>query len=91
MAARDHRATRFSGLDQIDTANVSRLELAWSFSTGVVRGHEAAPLVVGGMMYVVTPFPNLVYALDLARSVPWSGSTIPNLRPQRRASRAATS
>jgi lanthanide-dependent methanol dehydrogenase len=37
----------------------------WSFSTGVLHGHEAAPLVVGDTMYVVTPFPNILYALDL--------------------------
>ena len=39
--------------------------MAWTFSTGVLRGHEGAPLVVGDMMYVHTPFPNIVYALDL--------------------------
>ena len=37
----------------------------WTFSTGVLRGHEGAPLVVGGVIYVHTPFPNIVYALDL--------------------------
>ena len=41
------------------------LKLAWTFSTGVDRGHEAAPLVVGSTMYVVTPYPNTLYALDL--------------------------
>ena len=41
------------------------LQVAWTFSTGVLRGHEGAPLVVGDMMYVHTPFPNMVYALDL--------------------------
>ncbi len=35
------------------------------FSTGVLRGHEGGPLVVGDVMYVHTPFPNTVYALDL--------------------------
>ena len=65
MAARDYASTRFSGLTEITTANVRNLELAWSFSTGVLRGHEAAPLVVGSTMYVVTPFPNILYALDL--------------------------
>ena len=44
-----------------------RLQLAWTFSTGVNRGHEAAPLVVGSTMYVVTPFPNTLYALDLTK------------------------
>jgi PQQ-dependent dehydrogenase (methanol/ethanol family) len=68
MPARDYASTRFSGLDQIDTTNVRRLKLAWTFSTGIARGHEAAPLVVGSTMYLVTPFPNTLFALDLAHS-----------------------
>jgi lanthanide-dependent methanol dehydrogenase len=67
MPARNYASTRFSGLNQIDAQNVGQLKLAWSFSTGATRGHEAAPLVVGGTMYVVTPFPNLLYALDLTQ------------------------
>jgi PQQ-dependent dehydrogenase (methanol/ethanol family) len=58
-------ATRYSTLKQIDTGNVGKLQVAWTFSTGVLRGHEGAPLVIGNMMYVHTPFPNIVYALDL--------------------------
>jgi PQQ-dependent dehydrogenase (methanol/ethanol family) len=65
--AKDFASTRFSGLDQITTANASHLKLAWSFSTGVMRGQEAAPLVVGSTMYVVTPYPNILYALDLTK------------------------
>src|SRR5215207_7877983 len=65
--AKDYASTRFSGLDQITTANAASLKLAWSFSTGVLRGQEAAPLVVGGTMYVVTPYPNILYALDLTK------------------------
>ncbi|ACA20040.1 PQQ-dependent dehydrogenase, methanol/ethanol family [Methylobacterium sp. 4-46] len=61
----DYANTRFSKLDQINTGNVNKLQVAWTFSTGVLRGHEGAPLVVGDMMYVHTPFPNIVYALDL--------------------------
>jgi PQQ-dependent dehydrogenase (methanol/ethanol family) len=67
MAAGDHASTRYSTLSEINPGNVSRLRAAWTFSTGVAAGHEAAPLVVDGTMYVVTPFPNLVYALDLTR------------------------
>ncbi len=62
----DAANTRFSPLTQIDAGNVSRLKVAWTFSTGVLRGHEGAPLVVGSVMYVHTPFPNTIYALDLA-------------------------
>jgi len=67
MAARDYAATRFSPLDQLNASNVGKLTLAWTFSTGVLRGHEAAPIVVDGTMYVITPFPNIVYALDLTQ------------------------
>ena len=67
MAGRDYANARFSGLDQITVANVSKLAVAWTFSTGTLRGQEAAPLVAGSTMYVVTPYPNRVYALDLAR------------------------
>jgi PQQ-dependent dehydrogenase (methanol/ethanol family) len=66
--AKDYASTRFSGLDQINTANVKNLRVAWTFETGVLRGQEAAPLVVNNTMYVVTPYPNLLYALDLNNS-----------------------
>ena len=57
--------TLLDTLKQINAGNVSKLQVAWTFSTGVLRGHEGAPLVIGDMMYVHTPFPNIVYALDL--------------------------
>ena len=66
--ARDYANTRYSTLDQINTANVSRLRVAWTFSDGTLNGHEAAPLVVDNTMYVVTPFPDILYALDLTRT-----------------------
>ena len=56
---------RFSNLDQINVENAGKLKVAWTFSTGVLRGHEGGPLVIGSTMYVHTPFPNIVYALDL--------------------------
>ncbi|MBS7539448.1 lanthanide-dependent methanol dehydrogenase XoxF5 [Ancylobacter lacus] len=61
----DYANTRYSKLDQITAANVGKLQVAWSFSTGVLRGHEGGPLIIGDVMYVHTPFPNIVYALDL--------------------------
>jgi PQQ-dependent dehydrogenase (methanol/ethanol family) len=67
MAARDYASTRYSALGEITVANVATLRVAWTFSTGVVRGHEAAPLVVGTTMYLVTPYPNTLYALDLTK------------------------
>ena len=68
LAGKNPQLTRFSGLSAIDRGNVGQLQLAWSFSTGVLRGHEAAPLVVGDTMYIVTPYPNLLHALDLRRN-----------------------
>jgi len=67
MAAKDYANTRYSGLQEITTANVRNLRPAFTFSTGVLRGQEAAPLVVNGTMYVVTPYPNILYALDLTK------------------------
>ncbi|MCK0196284.1 methanol/ethanol family PQQ-dependent dehydrogenase [Ancylobacter sp. 6x-1] len=61
----DYANTRYSKLDQINAGNVGKLQVAWGFSTGVLRGHEGGPLVIGDMMYIHTPFPNIVYALDL--------------------------
>nr|WP_102106546.1 lanthanide-dependent methanol dehydrogenase XoxF5 [Kandeliimicrobium roseum] len=62
----DYKNQRYSKLDKINKDNVKDLQVAWTFSTGVLRGHEGSPLVVGDTMYVHTPFPNIVYALDLA-------------------------
>jgi PQQ-dependent dehydrogenase (methanol/ethanol family) len=68
MPLKNYQGWRYSELDQIKTDNVKSLQMAWTFSTGVNRGHEAAPLVVGKTMYVVTPFPNILYALDLEKA-----------------------
>jgi PQQ-dependent dehydrogenase (methanol/ethanol family) len=65
MPAGNYANTRFSELKQINTKNVGKLQVAWTFSTGVLRGHEGGPLVIGNVMYVHGPFPNPVYALDL--------------------------
>ncbi|HTV03443.1 MAG TPA: methanol/ethanol family PQQ-dependent dehydrogenase [Luteitalea sp.] len=67
MPAGNYASTRFSPLDEINTGTVSRLRVAWTLSTGLLGGHEAAPIIVGSTMYVVTPFPNIVLAIDLAR------------------------
>ena len=56
---------RYSELDQVNKDNVANLQVAWTFSTGVLRGHEGGPLIINDVMYVHTPFPNIVYALDL--------------------------
>ena len=59
------RTKATAALAQINKGNVKNLKAAWTFATGVNRGHEGSPLVVGNMMYVHTAFPNNVYALDL--------------------------
>ncbi|HEX9981790.1 MAG TPA: methanol/ethanol family PQQ-dependent dehydrogenase [Thermoanaerobaculia bacterium] len=67
MAQKDYANTRFSGLREINLSNVDKLKAATTFSTGFVNGHEATPLVVADTMYLVTPFPNVLYALDLKK------------------------
>jgi lanthanide-dependent methanol dehydrogenase len=65
MQQGDNANTRYSKLNQINATNAGKLQVAWTFSTGVLRGHEGGPLVVGDVMYVHAPFPNTVFALDL--------------------------
>ena len=65
MPAGNFANTRYSELKQINTENVHKIAPAWTFSTGVLRGHEGAPLVIGDVMYLHAPFPNTVFALDL--------------------------
>ena len=65
--AKDYASSRYSTLNEITSENAKQLRLAFTFSTGVLKGHEAAPLVVGSTMYIVTPYPNYLYALDLSK------------------------
>jgi PQQ-dependent dehydrogenase (methanol/ethanol family) len=65
MQAGDMYNQRYSKLKQINTGNVGKMQVAWTFSTGVLRGHEGSPLVVDGRMYLHSPFPNKVFAIDL--------------------------
>jgi PQQ-dependent dehydrogenase (methanol/ethanol family) len=67
MPAKNYASTRYSGLDEINVSNVKDLKVAFTFSSGVARGQESAPLVVGGTLYFVSPYPNIVFALDLTR------------------------
>lgn len=82
MPGRDYALTRFSPLDQITAANVVGLKPVWTFSTGAIRAHEGSPLVVGAVMYLHTPFPNAVFALDLTKPgapILWSFALPPSL------------
>ncbi len=67
MAAKNYASTRYSTLSQITTENVRNLKVAFEFSTGTIHGNEAAPLIVNNTLYIVTPYPNDLYALDLAK------------------------
>jgi PQQ-dependent dehydrogenase (methanol/ethanol family) len=67
MPGRDYASTRFSPLSQINSRNARGLHPLWSFSTGVLGGHEGQPLVVHDTLYVVTPWPNVLYAFDLTQ------------------------
>ncbi len=85
MAAKNYASTRFSTLSQITTENVQNLKPAFQFSTGTTHGNEAAPLVVNNTMYIVTPWPNTLYALDLTKPgapVKWSYQPHPSSSSQ---------
>lgn len=61
----NYGGNRYSSLDQINANNVANLRPEWTFSTGILRGHEGGPLVIGETMYIHTPFPNKVFAINL--------------------------
>ncbi len=72
MQAGDFANQRYSELNQINKSNVGKLKVAWMMSTGVLRGHEGSPLVIGDTMYMHTPFPNKVFAVDLdTQQIKW--------------------
>ena len=65
MPSKDYANSRFSGLDEITTANVKDLKVAFTVATGTTAGQESAPIVIGDTLYFVTPYPNILYAIDL--------------------------
>ena len=65
MQGKNYSADHYSTSKQINKKNVSKLAPSWTFSTGVLSGHEGAPLVVGDMMYIHSPFPNNTFAINL--------------------------
>ncbi|WP_413205748.1 methanol/ethanol family PQQ-dependent dehydrogenase [Rhodospirillum sp. A1_3_36] len=65
MTGRDYNADNYSPMEQINKDNVKNLRSAWSFSTGVLHGHEGTPLVVDGIMYIHSPYPNTTFAVAL--------------------------
>jgi PQQ-dependent dehydrogenase (methanol/ethanol family) len=67
LASGTPQALRFSPLAEINRGNAARLAPAFTFNTGLTHGQESATLMVGSTLYFVTPFPNILYALDLTK------------------------
>jgi len=67
MPAGDYGNLRYSPLSRINTSNVHSLHVVANMSDGIPHGHEGGPLVVGSTMYMVTPYPNNLYAFDLSK------------------------
>ena len=63
LYGREYNNQRFSPLKQIHTDNVRDLKLAWRYKTGKVATFQTSPVVIDGVMYLTTPF-NDVIALD---------------------------
>lgn len=67
MPAGDYGNLRYSPLDKINTQNVQNLHLVATQETGIPHGHEGQPLVVNDTLYMITPFPNQLIALDITK------------------------
>jgi alcohol dehydrogenase (cytochrome c) len=65
MTRGSYKGWSYSSLDQINTGNVRNLVPVWTFSTGVDSGHEAPPIVNNGVMFVSTPYSQVI-ALNAA-------------------------
>jgi len=63
LYGRDYNNQRFSPLKQIDSSNIQHLKLAWRYATGKVGTFQTSPIVINGIMYLTTPF-NDVIALN---------------------------
>ncbi len=81
----DPQGTAFSALSEINDSNVGKLVEDFSVPTNTFENHEGSPLVVGNIMYMETPFPNNLIAVDLTRhgKVLWTYN--PNTYPGARA------
>ena len=84
-SAGNYNGTRHSKLSQITVDNAAKLKVAWTMSTGTLRGQEGQPLVIGNMMYFESSYPNFVYAVDLDNIGQMVGNSLPSrtsLRPR---------
>jgi lanthanide-dependent methanol dehydrogenase len=67
IPTKNSAGTRYSELAEITAANAKNLQVAFTFSTGVNKGQESSPIVVDDTLYIVSPYPNILYALDLTK------------------------
>ena len=65
MPLGDYHGIRHSKLNQITADNAAKLTVAWTMSTGTLRGQEGQPLVIANMLYFESSYPNFIYAVDL--------------------------
>ena len=82
---------RYSPLDQINTDNVSTLQVAWQYQTGDVKRpddvgettYQVTPLKIGDTLYMCTPH-NIAIALDAASGKEkWRYESNPGMNPDR--------
>lgn len=64
---RDFALTRHSPLADITRENVKDLKTSWEMKSDATRGHEGQPLVIDGIMYTVSAYPNIVRAIDVSQ------------------------
>src|SRR3569623_1609380 len=64
MPSKDYANTRYSELSEITPQNARNLKVAFTVSSGTMSGQESAPIVVGDTLYFVTPYPNILFAVD---------------------------
>ena len=62
---RDTQQNYFSPLESMNSSNIGRLGFAWVYDMGTIRGQEATPIVIDGVMYT-SGYIGITYALDAA-------------------------
>jgi len=67
LPGRTYQLTRYSPLNQITKDNVGNLKEVFTYDDSIKDGHEGQPLFVNNTLYMVTPFPNRLYAFTLGQ------------------------
>lgn len=80
--------TRYSSLDQINIQNITKLTHAWTYNmrqadAKASRPAQATPLVVDGVLYMVTAYESLVALQPETGKVLWTFAHQHNARPPR--------